>query len=509
LQFFFDYICRLRGCLRIFPINATMLVASFFLLIPVIFMHAADEVKAANLMVSDTLKPYIGPLDGLGSWVWAEKTYDGQICQLWRSFEIPEKSTVVRARLSMTVDNEFTLYLDGQELGQGAEWRELFIFDLAPLLTPGKHVLAVRGVNSFTEAGMLLGLEIELSDGRIINIKSDSSWRIVPADVTRWKKVAAAPDSWPAATIKQAFGAGPYWTAPASVNMMPTLQIVRIHFWQTGLFQITLLSVCGVVILISLRLMAQLALHQKERWLLQRERARIAREIHDDIGARMTLLVLHGEEAQNGLSNDSETSSKLVQICEEARGLLSTMDEILWAVNPRRDTLRDFAAYVCNYAQEFLKPTQIQCLFEVDPEMSATAFDLPLRRSLLMAIKETLNNAVKHSKATELRLQIKWLGQRLIVVVQDNGKGFDQAVIKSERNGLSNMAQRMNELGGSCVITSEPSQGCRVEFDIPLKHQQSRSWAWIWNAKQFSEQANETRNTRATTAAPNHDPANC
>jgi len=60
------------------------------------------------------------------------------------------------------------------------------------------------------------------------------------------------------------------------------------------------------------------------------------------------------------------------------------MDEILWAVNPQRDTLRDFASYVCGYAEEFLKPTSIQCLFEVDPEMSAAVFELPLRRSLLM-----------------------------------------------------------------------------------------------------------------------------
>jgi signal transduction histidine kinase len=304
-------------------------------------------------------------------------------------------------------------------------------------------------------------------------------------------------------------GGNPWWTNPENVNVMPSLQPIKVFFWQTGWFQITLLSVCGLVITISFRLMAQLALHQKERWLLQRERARIAREIHDDIGARMTQLVLHGEVAQSGLPDGSETQLQLVQICEEARGLLSTMDEILWAINPRRDTLRDFAAYVCNYAQEFLKPTQIQCLFELDPEMSAAAFNLPLRRSLLMAIKETLNNAVKHSEATELRLQIQWQGQRLVVVVQDNGKGFDPAMIKSERNGLTNMAQRMAELGGSCLVTSQPGKGCRVEFSISLKHLRRHPWDWIWNAKQFSEQINEARNARTNEPSQNHDPTKC
>jgi signal transduction histidine kinase len=286
---------------------------------------------------------------------------------------------------------------------------------------------------------------------------------------------------------------------------MPSLRPIQVYFWQTGWFQISLLSVSALVVLISFRLMAQLALHQKERRLLQQERARIAREIHDDIGSRMTQLVLHGEVAQSGLPAGSETQVQLGQICEEARGLLSTMDEILWAVNPRRDTLRDFTAYVTKYAQEFLAPTKIQCIFEVDPEMSVAAFELPLRRSLLMAIKETLNNAVKHSSATELRLQIRWQGQWLVVVVQDNGKGFDRASAKSERNGLVNMAQRMSELGGDCQITSQPGQGCRVELKIPLKRPRQNSWAWLWAIKPLSRLANETPGGHADEPLRDHD----
>ena len=200
---------------------------------------------------------------------------------------------------------------------------------------------------------------------------------------------------------------------------------------------------------------------------------------------------------------------QLTHICEEARGLLSTMDEILWAVNPRRDTLRDFEAYVCKYAEEFLAPTKIQCLFEVDPEISATAFDLPLRRSLLMAIKETLNNAVKHSAATELRLQIHWRGERLIVVVQDNGRGFDPAAAKLERNGLTNMSQRMRELSGTCNVTSAPGQGCRVEFSIPLKRPQQNIFAWIWKVTQFPAANEKSKDGRTDEPSQNHDPTKC
>ena len=456
-------------------------------------------------MEPPSAEAYVSPTNGMGSWIWEQTTTNNQVCHFWKTFEIPEGTKVAKARLVMTVDNEFTLYLDGRELGHGTEWRELFVFDLTPLLTPGQHVLAVNCYNGSFFAGMLFGLQISLTNGKNIQVKSDANWRIVPLEVTKWETRTEARPDWTNATVIASLGGTPWWTEPAAVNMMPSLQPLKVHFWQTGWFQVALLSVCGIVIIISLRLMAQLVLYRKERFLLERERARIARDIHDDIGARMTQLVLHGEVAQNELPADSEMRQQLDWICEEARGLLSTMDEILWAVNPQRDTLRDFAAYVCKYAQEFLAPTKIQCLFEVGPEISAAAFDLPLRRSLLMAIKETLNNAVKHSAATELRLQIHWQGRRLLVVVQDNGKGFDMAANKSERNGLTNMAQRMSQLGGHFLITSQPDKGCRVEFSVPLRRARWSIWNWMRSGKD----GNEPRSNQTGEPAQNHDPTKC
>lgn len=480
-------LCRFKLRVALFP-GLMLFFASFTL------VQAAEPAAGSQDNPMEMGDPYDSATNGLGSWIWGPVTHDDQTCLLWRKFEIPRGARVAKARLVMTVDNEFTLYLDGRELGRGAEWRELFIFDLTPLLKPGPHVLAVNCYNGSFFAGMLFGLHIDLADGRSLEVQSDKSWRIVPDGVKRWETKTEPQKEWAAATIIAPLFGSPWWTTPAAVNVMPSLQPVEIHFWQTGWFLFSLLSICGLVILLSLRLMAQLALHRKERYLLQGERARIARDIHDDIGARMTQLVLHGEVAQSELPPDSEMRQQLNGICEEARGLLSTMDEVLWAVNPQRDTLRDFAAYVCKYAQEFLKPTPIQCLFEVGPEMTAAAFDLPHRRSLLMAIKETLNNAVKHSAATELRLQFHWQGQRLVVVVRDNGKGFDRAAVTADRNGLTNMARRMTELGGQCLITSRPGLGCRVEFSIPLKH--PRWIDRIWNAKNFPAHLFEMKNNR-------------
>jgi signal transduction histidine kinase len=467
-----------------------LLVSCLVLTLPIAAQTDDAAHRKAEAVLMDAAD---NPTNGLGSWIWAAQTFDRQTCHLWRSFEIPPSAAVVHAQLRMTVDNEFTLLLDGRELGRGAEWRELFDYNLTPLVGPGPHTLAVVAYNSSDYAGMIFGLRIDLADGRTIYIKSDQTWRIVPDGVKNWETAQKASDTWPHATTIVPLGALPWWTTPQRVNPMPTLQPITTYFWQTGWFQISLSAVCMIALLLSGRLIAQLALHRKEQWLLERERARIARDIHDDLGSRMTQLVLHGEVAQSELPADSCTRLQIDRICEDARDVLSTMDEILWAVNPKHDTFRDFTSYVCSYAEEFLKPTQIQCLFDLGPETSSVNLALPVRRALLMAIKESLNNSAKHSEASELVLQIRWQAERLLVVVSDNGKGFDRSKSKPGRNGFTNMAQRLHEVGGTCIVFSEPGKGCRVEFNLPLKQSRWGTWRWLWKPAQYSEQVVEAK----------------
>jgi signal transduction histidine kinase len=466
--------------------------------------RAGDDVIAKRTTQPEMPETYVSPTNGLGSWIWEKQTLDDQTCQLWKAFEIPQPGGVTNAQLVLTVDNEFTLYLDGQELGRGSEWRELFVFDVTRLMSPGRHILAVRCYNGSFFAGMILGLQANLTNGRTLEVKSDDTWRVVPNGLKRWEKAKEPQAGWAAATVIAPLGSKPWWTQPEYVNRMPPPQSSEIHFWQTGWFQITMLGSGGVIVLIVFRLMAQLAFHQNERRLLQRERARIASEIHDDIGSRMTQLVLDGEEMQGELSVDSGLRARMNRLCDDVRGLLSTMDEILWAVNPRRDTLLDFATYISKYTQKFLKPTRIQCLLELDPEISTTEFDLPLRRSLFLAIKESLNNAVKHSAARELLLKMQWQNQTLVVIVQDNGRGFDLSTPELERNGLTNMAQRMIEIGGRCLVTSQPGKGFRVEFSIPVKPR--HPWPWIWNTGRFSEPMNELGKPRGNGLSTSHEP---
>jgi signal transduction histidine kinase len=502
VQFKLDFDGRMRLCSRRFWSRVGGFLSLVLCL--AIFIAPSMLVARADTATADATSGagvYNDPTNLLGSWVWDAKVSDNQTCLLWKAFVIPVSSDVtnypgiINARLCVTVDNEFTVFLDGRELGHGAEWRELFSFDITPVLFPGRHVLVVKGFNSYSFAGMILGLQIDLADGRQIEIKSDASWKIIPLQYLRgkeadssgalndgviiknWKRIATATAAdWPAATIEAPGGGDPWSIMPQRINIMPTLQPIKVFFWQTGWFQAVLLTICLVAIATSLWLVAKLALHRKEEWLLRRERSRIARDIHDDLGSKVTQLVLHGEVTQSELPADAKLRSQLDLICHDARDVLSVLDEILWAVNPKRDHVRDFTAFVCDYAEQFLKVTSIQCFLDVAAEAPALELNLPVRRGLLMVTKEALNNAVKHSGATELWLQIRCEHGRLKLTLKDNGKGFDPVTVSQKRNGLVNMAQRMAELGGTCVVVSQPGNGCRIEFSAPLKQSRWQFW---------------------------------
>jgi hypothetical protein len=415
--------------------------------------------------------------NGLGSWIWTAKTFDRQTCRLWREFDIPSGTKVSSARMKITVDDGYQLFLDGRELGQGANWRGLTEYDLTLLLTPGHHVLVVNCFNDLFLAGLIMNLSVQLDNGKTLDVKSDKTWRVVPEKQKNWEKLKHARAEWPAATVlsseeRAPYMDGSYW--PEDYMSVPRFQPLVIPFWQTGWFHLLLASVSGLFFLACIVLFFQLAFHKKEQHLLNLERARIARDIHDDFGTRLTRLVLESEVAQNELPEQANARHQFSRISDGLREALGAMDEVLWAVNPQRDTVRDFVTYICEYAQEYLQPAGIQCLLEVEPDMPSLDFDLPLRRSLLLAVKEAITNAAKHSGATQLRLKIQRQDSGLNVIVADDGKGFNPAQSSGKRNGIGNMIQRMNEAGGLCAVVSEPDKGCRVEFSIPLTRKHSR-----------------------------------
>jgi len=437
-------------------------------------IHFAAETPATNTTAAagDWL---LEATNHLGQWIWTTNSFDKQTCRFWRAFEIPRGTKVARATLRLTVDNGFTLFLDGHEIGRGSDWRTVTEYDMTQLLGPGRHFLAIEAFNDRLEGGLIGGLDIALADGQSIEIPSDTTWNILPDGQRNWfEKSSAAPGSHPAVVVGS-IHSHPWEIWPFGMATVPALRPVVVHFWQRGWFQLSLFTVCLLALLFCLWLMTRLAAQAKAQQFLQVERARIARDVHDDLGAQLTQLLLLGEVAQREQPEGSTARGQFTQICDHACELAHAMDEVVWAVNSRRDTVRDFTSYVCKYAQIFLSTTNIRCRLDVEPEIPATAFELPVRRNLFLAVKEALNNAAKHSAADELFLRIYRRDHKLSVAVEDNGRGFDAAQAVGERNGLTNMWQRMGEIGGTCELSSQPGGGCLVVFTVPLPNER-RGW---------------------------------
>jgi signal transduction histidine kinase len=438
-------------------------------------LYALTEIVDGNAFVDQPAAEKSGyvldPEWGVGAWIWAPKTSDKQTVRFWQAFDIPQGATVARAQIHIGVDNGYRLILNGRELGVGSDWRSVTEYDISLLLEPGRHVLAVEAFNDNREAGMLFGLIIELTDGRVIEIPSDAKWRVVPEGERGWELRHEASAHWGRAVVVSAFlPRDGHWHArtPTMTVKVPVLQPLGRHFWQRGWFQMVLWGAVFITLLLYLRVLAKLAVQSKAQAMLHTERARIARDIHDELGARLTELALEGEVVLTELPAGSPARPRLEALCEKARAVSGAMDEVVWMVNSRRDTLRDFANYACRHAQRFLTASPIRCRLDVDPDLPDVLLELPLRRNLLLGVKEALNNAVKYSKAEELFLRIRRQGQTLQVIVEDNGVGFDLEMADSVRNGLTNMTDRMKEVGGRCQLASKPGAGCRVEFQVPL-----------------------------------------
>ena len=434
--------------------------------------HAQEtEKSAANLRAE-----LRGATNYLGQWMWDQETRDKQTCRFWRRFEIPEGAQVVQAQLRIAADNGYTLFLDGRELGRGSDWRTVSVYDLTWLLPPGPHVLAVEGFNDNDKAGVILGFHASLANGQSVEVASDKSWRVAPGAESHWQTRRHAPDNWPPVTIVGALGVEPWWKEPTHFVNLPPFLPLSVHFWEAGWFQITLLAACGLAGLTSLYLTMRLAVQSKAHRLLRLERARIARDIHDDLGTRLTQLLLIGEEAQSKLPAESETRGQFSEMCENARNVLGAIDEVIWVVNSQRDTLGEFVIYVCKYAESFLRLAPVRCRFDIQRELPDISLDMPFRRNLLLTVKEALSNAVKHSGANEVAVCVRLQGQTLVAIVEDNGRGFDAGKIDPARHGLKNMMARMNDLGGHCRVRSSPGSGCRIEFEIPLPSARLHRW---------------------------------
>ena len=254
-------------------------------------------------------------------------------------------------------------------------------------------------------------------------------------------------------------------------------QIIKIPFkitppwWQTKWFKLILTAIALVVFIISIRLYVRRKLEKQrialeKKQAVEKERTRIATDMHDDLGAGLSRIKFLSETINLKKQLQQPVEEEISKIRDYAHDMIDKMGEIVWALNEKNDSLSDLISYTRAYAMEYLTQSEIACNITVPENIPAIFVTGEMRRNIFLTVKEALHNIVKHAKANEVNISIT-AGNNIAVIISDNGRGFDQNNLRAFSNGIHNMQKRIKEIGG--IIEIKNNNGTSVCFEVPLQ----------------------------------------
>ena len=241
-------------------------------------------------------------------------------------------------------------------------------------------------------------------------------------------------------------------------------------FWGTILVLVTAATV-GSGRFLGWRRMKQEMVKLKNQQALESERLRIAHDIHDDLGARVTQITMVSAMSLHDPALSEKTREDLNQIKRMSRDLVTALYETVWAVNPEYDNLDALGSYLCQMANQQCDRTPVHCRLNVSELPHEVQVSSQTRHNINMVMKEAINNAIKHSGATEMVMNVAWKDEVLDISIEDNGRGFaaDNGHGGYGGHGLNNMKHRMEKIGGSFSLESQPGQGTVVRVRLKIR----------------------------------------
>jgi signal transduction histidine kinase len=347
---------------------------------------------------------------------------------------LPPAKSLTEAQLTQDGLDSTRVRLEGRLLGWHIE-QNLPVLEMQS----GAHLYFARPASASTgDTSWRTGSWLALSGVYVAQGKSFELLLNSPADV-----IVLSQPSW--------------WTLQRLLIVVGILVIVLI---------LALVWITQLRRLVELRTV-QLADEIREREL-EAERSRIARDLHDDLGSSLTEISILASTGQREQTNQPAGSGTLFQtIASKARHLVTALDVIVWAVDPADNSLQSLADYLCAYADEYLASTNIACRFKVPVSFPDITLDGRVRHELLMTVKETLNNTVRHAGATEVEFRMAVAANRLDITMVDNGRGIPD-LAEHEGHGLKNLTARMKHLGGEYIVKSNVEGGTTVTVSMPL-----------------------------------------
>jgi len=318
-----------------------------------------------------------------------------------------------------------------------AEWHN--IMEVAPKVSPGEQILI-----EWNEA-----FSIGVGDATVAKYQSlrEGTYRFTiagfdifgnPTGISTSIEVLVAPAFWRTTW---------FWTVVSASLLITTFGAWRYAEWY--------------------RVRQEMARLKSER-ALENERLRIAQDLHDDFGARATEISLASALAKKKPNFPESASADFDRISVMSRELVSALYETVWAVNPENDNLDALGNYLCQMINSQCEQAQLPCRLRVMDLPREIQVSSQTRHNVIMAVKEAVNNVIKHAKATEVSLSVGYEGEVLTVSVEDNGCGFP--VMKARvGNGLANMRRRLTDIGGTCDIQGQADAGTKVVMRLALK----------------------------------------
>lgn len=250
--------------------------------------------------------------------------------------------------------------------------------------------------------------------------------------------------------------------------------VVLPPFWRTSWFWLSIsclsiLSVFGAGRYASSQKLKQQMGRLKNQEAMERERIRIAQDIHDDLGARVTQISLISAMAHTNAEYSEKARADFGQITRFARELVAALYETVWAVNPENDNLYALGDYICQMVNQLCEPMQYRCRFNLVNLPRNVLASSQVRHNITMAAKEAVHNAIKHAKASEITVSCAYETGVLTVAISDNGHGFQQPE-KNYGHGLVNMKKRLDEIGGVCRVDSEVGKGTTITMTLKIQN---------------------------------------
>lgn len=251
---------------------------------------------------------------------------------------------------------------------------------------------------------------------------------------------------------------------------------IVVHFWQTwwfvSLMVVTLLAgVGGTVRFVEQRKYQMRLRLAEQQHALEQERARIAQDLHDELGSLLTRISLLGGLLKSDKDHPEQVEAHAGKISRAADDTVRALEEIVWAVRPGSDSLQSLVEYIAHFATELFADSPIRCRLDLPAEVPDRPLPPDVRHNIFLIAKESLTNILKHARGQVAFLQVKNEGTAFKLIIADDGRGYEVSSTSRNRehNGLENMRKRAEAVGGTLNLTSEPGKGSRVEFTLVFR----------------------------------------